>query len=82
MFLKMNKFFTAKAFKLFLIFLPALLSQTSVSAQTPSVAQIEEPKTPTEFILFFALLLFVLLAPAFKKREWPRLRKGYDYFMD
>lgn len=75
----MKKFLDRKAFKPLLLFFLLAFSITALPAQTPNVAQIEEPRTGTEIILFSALLLFMLLAPAFKKREWPKLRKGYTY---
>jgi hypothetical protein len=78
----MNKFYSGKLLKSLLFFFVLIFSATLVSAQTPNVAQIEEPITGIEILLFLSLLLFMLLAPAFKKREWPKLRKGYDYFVD
>ncbi|MCW3108862.1 MAG: hypothetical protein JWQ09_3368 [Segetibacter sp.] len=75
----MKKLFNEKAAKLFVLFYMLIFSESSILAQTPNVAQIEEPKTGMEILLFFGLLLFMILAPAFKKREWPRLRKGYNY---
>lgn len=78
----MNKFLNRKLCKAILSCFLFLIPATFVSAQSPNVADIEEPKTGIEIILFFTLLLFMLLAPAFKKREWPKLRKGYSYFND
>ena len=78
----MKKLYKQRALKSFLFFFLPTFFSTAVSAQTPSMAQIEEPKTGIEIFLFLGLILFMLLEPAFKKREWPKLRKGYDYFID
>ena len=73
-----NRLFTKPIFFLLLF----LLSITTVSAQPENINALEEPKTAVEVLLFFTLLIILLLAPAFKKREWPKLRKGYTYFID
>ena len=78
----MNKLFTKNSSKLFLFFFLFTFPVTMTFAQPPNIAQIEEPQTGIEILLFFGLLLFMLLAPAFKKREWPKLRKGYDYLSE
>ena len=78
----MNKLLMGKKLKVISFFLLTLVATTPILAQKANVAQIEEPRTGTEMALFFGLLLFALLAPAFKKREWPKLRKGYSYFID
>jgi hypothetical protein len=64
--------------RLFIAIAVVLLSGISVFAQSDSAAQTERSGV-IEIILFFSLLLMAIVGPAFKKREWPKLRRGYDY---
>lgn len=62
----MKKLLKGLNFKFMVVLLALLISQLSVWAADASI-QTDKPITGGNVVLFFALLVFVIVAPAFKK---------------
>lgn len=65
----MNNFFRKINFKSFTVLLILLISSVSVFAAYNSNLTTNEPLHGVEVILSLSLLLFIIVAPAFKRRE-------------
>lgn len=76
----MNKLFKSVSFKFLAVFIILFISSVSVFAADKNSALTNQPLAGLEAFLSFSFLLFVILAPAFKRRERRTFLNGNNEF--